>query len=298
MKKNIIYAIIALVLILSSLFAFYQINQIEKKTLIKKEYYSKPEYPYGYSKLNNWQKKLYDILDKTEIDINDTYELDEEKNIDEVDLVLKLYMFNNPNSRKIYNSVENTIPYSGGGVIGTKTTNKILVTHEINLNYDLEVQRLKEANEKADKIIAEIIDENDSDYDKLYKIYNYMINHTKFDSGNQLSPVTSIIEDSQSLTKERYEKSVLDSSAYGALVYEKAVCTGFAKGFYMLARKANIYVLYVTSNKLEHAWNIVWLDGNYYMIDVQAGLFLFDDQYVGDPIGNIEMPKVAKAYKR
>lgn len=57
--------------------------------------------------------------------------------------------------------------------------------------------------------------------------------------------------------------------AYGALIEGKSVCQGYAYAFKMLCDKAQIPCWIVTGYYREpHAWNYVWLDGEYYQVDV------------------------------
>lgn len=57
--------------------------------------------------------------------------------------------------------------------------------------------------------------------------------------------------------------------AYGALMEGEAVCQGYAYAFKLLCDKAEIPCWIVTGFYREpHAWNYVWLDGNYYQVDV------------------------------
>ena len=57
--------------------------------------------------------------------------------------------------------------------------------------------------------------------------------------------------------------------AYGALIEGKSVCQGYAYAFKMLCDKAQIPCWIVTGYYREpHAWNYVWLDEEYYQVDV------------------------------
>lgn len=57
--------------------------------------------------------------------------------------------------------------------------------------------------------------------------------------------------------------------AYGALMEGKAVCQGYAYAFKLLCDKAQIPCWIVTGYYKEpHAWNYVWLNGSYYMVDL------------------------------
>lgn len=57
-------------------------------------------------------------------------------------------------------------------------------------------------------------------------------------------------------------------SAYGVLVDQTAVCQGYALAYKYLLNQVGVECLIVTSTELNHAWNMVKLDGEYYQVDV------------------------------
>lgn len=57
-------------------------------------------------------------------------------------------------------------------------------------------------------------------------------------------------------------------SAYGALVNGDAVCNGYALAYQMLLKQVGINAIKVTSTPMDHAWNLVEIDGNWYHVDV------------------------------
>ena len=58
-----------------------------------------------------------------------------------------------------------------------------------------------------------------------------------------------------------------NKNSYGALVNKCAVCEGYSMAFMALCKIANIECYMVTSDSMEHAWNVVKLGDDYYMID-------------------------------
>ena len=56
-------------------------------------------------------------------------------------------------------------------------------------------------------------------------------------------------------------------SAYGALVDQNAVCQGYALAYKYLLNQVGIECLMVSSSELNHAWNMVKLNGEYYQVD-------------------------------
>lgn len=56
-------------------------------------------------------------------------------------------------------------------------------------------------------------------------------------------------------------------SAYGALVNGDAVCNGYALAYQLLLKQAGLNAIKVTSISMEHAWNLVEIDGSWYHVD-------------------------------
>lgn len=65
-----------------------------------------------------------------------------------------------------------------------------------------------------------------------------------------------------------YDTSYSRHSAYDALVGKKAVCQGYSLAFKALAQELGLSCEIVTSASLNHAWNLVAIDGSYYHVDV------------------------------
>lgn len=56
-------------------------------------------------------------------------------------------------------------------------------------------------------------------------------------------------------------------SLYGALVLGKAVCQGYAEAYATLLQQIGIDNIFVTSTAVNHAWNLVYVDENWYHVD-------------------------------
>ncbi|MCH5299610.1 MAG: Ig-like domain-containing protein [Ruminococcus sp.] len=65
-----------------------------------------------------------------------------------------------------------------------------------------------------------------------------------------------------------YNEDYIIYTAYGALVNRNAVCEGYTLAYRYLLSKLGIETRYVLSRKMEHAWAMVKLDGNYYHVDI------------------------------
>lgn len=76
--------------------------------------------------------------------------------------------------------------------------------------------------------------------------------------------------------KCEYATNIISSShtLYGALVDKKPVCDGYSHAFRYLLKQIGMEASMVTSDPMNHAWNLVKIDGQYYHIDVT-----WDDSY-------------------
>lgn len=60
------------------------------------------------------------------------------------------------------------------------------------------------------------------------------------------------------------------NTAWGALVYHEAQCSGYARAMKALCDAMDVNCYYVHSDEDAHQWNMVEIDGNWYIVDVQA----------------------------
>ena len=139
-----------------------------------------------------------------------------------------------------YNSSNNVkISYGGDYKIGI-TINRAYTQDEIN-----------EINNKVDKILSENVNNNMPPKEKIRVIHDYIIDHTEYD-------------------KLKYENKNDDTyksnTAYGVLIEGYGTCNGYADAMEIFLDKINI-INYKISNE-EHIWNLVYLDGKWYHLDL------------------------------
>ena len=139
-----------------------------------------------------------------------------------------------------YNSSNNVkISYGGDYKIGI-SINRAYTQDEIN-----------EINNKVDKILSENVNNNMPPKEKIRAIHDYIINHTEYD-------------------KLKYENKNDDTyksnTAYGVLIEGYGTCNGYADAMEIFLDKMNI-INYKISNE-EHIWNLVYLDGKWYHLDL------------------------------
>lgn len=90
-----------------------------------------------------------------------------------------------------------------------------------------------------------------SDYEKALAIHDYLVLHCEYDYENYLA-------------------GKLPSSVYtaeGCLVNAKAVCSGYAAAYKVLMDRLGISCVTLSSNKMNHAWNMVTIDGQLFHVD-------------------------------
>jgi len=114
----------------------------------------------------------------------------------------------------------------------------------------------KETMNKVENIVSEITDNNMSDYEKEKAIHDYMVLNYEYDTDGIKS----------SDKNEAHEITGIVNSG-------KGVCEAYAYTFKLMADFAGLDVQIATGkidNNVDHAWNIIKLDGEYYHIDVTS----------------------------
>jgi hypothetical protein len=116
----------------------------------------------------------------------------------------------------------------------------------INIEYETPLTQERVVDSKIASILKELKLEGASDYEKVKKIHDYIINLAGYDT--------------------TYERS----SAYNLLVDKTAVCEGYALAAYRLLTDAGLECKIISGyGKGEsHAWNLVKVDGEWYNLDL------------------------------
>lgn len=97
----------------------------------------------------------------------------------------------------------------------------------------------------------------DSELEKAIALHDYLAINCEYDYENLLAQNTGTgAVPARSFT------------AYGAFVDKIAVCQGYALAYKLLCNKVGIECYMVTSDALNHAWNLINIDGEYYQVDV------------------------------
>lgn len=181
-------------------------------------------------KCNNYQNSDYNFKDFNNIDTN---------------------LFEATNIQISWLEYENVadltveLEYSQGHEIQQSMVNDIALTRLSS--EDMEVI------DKMEQIISETIKDNMTDYEKELAIHDYIVKNYKYDEENYMN---------DTIPDESY-------TPYGLLVKGTGVCQAYAEVIKLLLNKVGIEcdVVVGDSREEKHAWNIVRLDDEYYMLD-------------------------------
>jgi Leucine-rich repeat (LRR) protein len=118
-----------------------------------------------------------------------------------------------------------------------------------------DVKKAVTATQKAKEIVAQIVKPGMTEYERERAIHDYVIKNARYD--NESVNAGNIPDDSY--------------SPYGLLINKTGVCQAYASTMYMMLNMAgieNVIVLgSVSGGPIDHTWNIVKIDGQYYHLD-------------------------------
>lgn len=161
-----------------------------------------------------------------------------------------LTQYNGEGFKKVISILNNFIhPYNSSNNIKLTYGGKYTLGITVNKAYTNE--EIKEINTIVDKIIEEKITNSTPTKEKIKIIHDYIIDNTEYDK----------------LKYENKEDTTYKSNtAYGVLIEGYGTCNGYADAMAIFLNKLNI-INYKISNE-EHIWNLVYLDGKWYHLDL------------------------------
>lgn len=216
--------------------------------------YSKKTYAYPkkseYQKLNTRQKKIYNELYKKITGFEDFSYSAKKYGYDYLDTVYYVW----GSILKDYPEIENYFTFY-------ENNDKDGILRSLDSRYycswDMDAKNVSKKTVKAaEKEFEEAAD---------YIVKKMPKNLSAYDKYRYLSYVISL------LTEYNYwEKQASDSNPYGALIYGKSICQGYAQAMCYLCRKADQYCVMAegSSNGVAHAWNLVKLSTGTYHVDI------------------------------
>lgn len=124
-------------------------------------------------------------------------------------------------------------------------------------------EKFNRVNQIVDEVVKNIPEEYD-EYEKTKYLYEWVVRNTEYDlEAPENQEVTSVF------------------------INKVSVCAGYSRAFQMLCSRAGIDCTYVTgtANDGGHAWNLMYLEGNYFWIDATWGeISMKNDRKIGDDI--------------
>lgn len=120
---------------------------------------------------------------------------------------------------------------------------------------------IEKINKEVDKIIAEVIENDDDEYEKLKKIHDYIVNNTKYD----------VIANESENNESPYDSK----KATGTLLEHYATCNGYTDAMAIILSKLGYKNFKVATTPEEisyestgHIWNAVYFNNNWVHIDL------------------------------
>ena len=139
-----------------------------------------------------------------------------------------------------YNSSNNIkLTYGGDYKIG------------ISVNKAYTDKEIEEINKVVDKVISEKITNSTPTREKIKIIHDFIIDNAEYDKLKY---------------NNKNDTTYKSNTAYGVLIQGYGTCNGYADAMAIFLDKLNI-INYKISND-EHIWNLVYLDGKWYHLDL------------------------------
>ncbi|MCR4590785.1 MAG: hypothetical protein K5668_08195 [Lachnospiraceae bacterium] len=196
---------------------------------------------YYFSTLDSSEKKLYLEIYNSIFAMEDNVALST-KDPDEVDRIFNLCMMDHP-ELFFCDGYKAVMKKQGEETTGIDFTGK----------YNTPKEERKEKQEKieaaAEKVLSDV-PTDDSDYEKVKYIYEWIIDNTEYDETS---------EDNQNIAS--------------VFLNHKSVCQGYTMATKYLLDRMGIFctVVYGTAADENHAWNLVKMDGTYCYVDTTWG---------------------------
>jgi len=124
---------------------------------------------------------------------------------------------------------------------------------QLNLDYYYPKSMIPDMKRELEEKIALFLsglDENWTDFEKALYVYDKLILETSYTAGEKDSLYT----------------------VYGVFLENQAVCQGYASAYTLIMRDyLGIETHYIYSKEMNHAWNLIRLNGQYYHVDATWG---------------------------
>jgi hypothetical protein len=155
------------------------------------------------------------------------------------------------NDEELLGSINNFVhPYNTYEKISISINNFDKVTISIKHLYTSE--DILKIDQEVTTIYNSLITSSLSDYEKIKKIHDYLINQTSYDQKKEKD--------------ENGNYKYKSNMAYGPLIYKKALCGGYTDAMALFLEKMNIPNYRVASEN--HIWNLVYINNEWKHLDL------------------------------
>lgn len=118
-------------------------------------------------------------------------------------------------------------------------------------------KRVNDLNAEIDTLVAKI--EGMDDFEKALYIHDYIVLNCEYDL-----ELLEILETEGTLTGELRSERYTE---YSVLVNGTGICGSYALAYRAILNAAGMECLYLSSSQMNHAWNLVKIDGEWYHVD-------------------------------
>ncbi len=192
------------------------------------------------SSRNTYEAEVYDLIYEAFMNLSDSIDLSKyNMNSTQVFEIRRKVLYDH--TEIFYYNYKNSSYWSTGKLEFNYTDTKPNVIKQRN-----------ELNQRVNDTLSKIITPGMNEFEKQLAIHDYIVLNTAYDYDNYLK---------NTIPKESY-------TTYGTMVKGIAVCQGYTETFKLLLNKVGIDSSIVSSKGMNHAWNIVNIDGQNYQVDV------------------------------
>ena len=122
-----------------------------------------------------------------------------------------------------------------------------------------DAEKIREDRQRLADIVSRAVEfasASDTDLGRILLLHDFLVSETDYDQEAYLRSI-------------RGEAAVpsIDYTAFGALVNRTAMCNGYALAFSLLMQKLGLQSYIIASDALNHAWNMVVIDDQWYNLD-------------------------------
>lgn len=164
-------------------------------------------------------------------------------------------------------------------------TNSLYVDYD-DIDADTMVTKQNEIKEEVKRVVSEIITNDMSDLDKELAINKYLCDSAEYDN----AACEHAMENNMQIVDPKF----LDAfSAYGILVKKVGVCSSYAASFKLLADASGLEAIVVNgklNGTINHAWNRVKIDNQWYSLDVTNN----DNDSMANALFNLDDEEASK----